>query len=367
MAPAVNGMSIREVAQRPGPFASLYIDAEHDTEDAERQRALRWRALAERLAEEGASEQMIAVLSTAVTGDGPEPGRTGRVLIADAESVLLDRRLPVPPQPEIVRVSPLPYLLPLIEHGTAEVPHVVAVVDRVGSDMYGVDEHGEVVDESIEGTGHPLHKVRHGGGWSHRSMQRRVEETIRRNADEVAEELTRVARRIHAEVVVLAGEVGTRSAVHRALGPTGARVVEVEAGSRARGSDESELDSAVRELVAEEAERHREDVVARFDKAQGRDEGLAVTGLSATVSALLASNAETLLINSAALGERTVRLDPEPLRDPAALGAPGTAPATICRADEALPVAALVRGGTVTAVTEEAAPQEGVGALLRYA
>ncbi|MGW5386267.1 Rv2629 family ribosome hibernation factor [Nocardia sp. NPDC003963] len=360
-------MSIRDVAQRSGPFASLYIDAEHDTEDAERQRALRWRALAERLAAGGASEQMIAVLGAAVTGAPPEPGRTGRVLIADAESVLLDRRLPAPPQPEIVRVSALPYLLPLIESGAEEVPHAVAVVDRVGSDMYGVDEQGEVVDESIEGTGHPVHKVRHGGGWSHRSMQRRVEETVRRNADEVADELTRVARRVHAEVVVVAGEVGTRSAVRRALGTTGARVVEVEAGSRAAGSGDAELDEAIRELVAEQAEQRRDEVVARFDKAQGRDEGLAVTGLSGTVSALLAANAENLLINSAALGDRTVRLAAEPLRDPAELGAPGTDTGATCRADEALPVAALVRGGTVTPVGEQAAPLEGVGALLRYA
>ncbi|WP_058853694.1 baeRF2 domain-containing protein [Nocardia jinanensis] len=310
---------------------------------------------------------MIALLGEAVTGDPPEPGRTGRVLIADAESVLVDRRLPTPPQPEIVRVSALPYLLPLIEQGAGEVPHAVAVVDRVGSDMYGVDEQGEVVDESIEGTGHPVHKVRHGGGWSHRSMQRRVEETVRRNADEVAGELTRVARRVHAEVVVVAGEVATRSAVRRALGATGARVVEVEAGSRAAGSDDAELDGAVRELVAEQAEQRRAEVVARFDKAHGRDEGLAVTGLSGTVSALLASNAENLLINSAALGDRTVRLPAEPLRDPAALGALRSATGATCRADEALPVAALVRGGTVTPVGEQAAPPEGVGALLRYA
>ncbi|WP_051164643.1 baeRF2 domain-containing protein [Nocardia testacea] len=268
-------MSIREVAQRPGPFASLYIDAEHDTEDAEKQRTLRWQALADRLAAAGASKQMISVLGAAVTGGRPEPGHAGRFLIADAESVLIDRWLPGRPQPEIVRMSALPYLLPLIEHEAGEVPHAVAVVDRVGSDMYGVDEHGEVVEESVEGTGHPVHKVRHGGGWSHRSMQRRVEETARRNAGEVAEELTRVARRVRAQVVVLAGEPDARSAVHSALGSTGAHVVEVETGGRAEGSGAGELDDAVRELVAEQADRRRAEIAARFNKAHGRDEGLA--------------------------------------------------------------------------------------------
>ncbi|MFI5720722.1 Vms1/Ankzf1 family peptidyl-tRNA hydrolase [Nocardia sp. NPDC051750] len=358
-------MNIRELAQRPGPFASLYIDAEHDTEDAEQQRALRWRALAERLTDAGASDRMVELLGAAVTGSEPEPGRAGRVLIADSDAVLVDRRLPRPIQPEIVRVSPLPYLLPLIEHETAEVPHAVAVVDKVGSELYGVDDNGEVVGETIEGSGHPIHKVRHGGGWSHRSMQRRVEETVRRNADDIAAELKRLTERVRARIVVLAGDVTARAEVRRALGFTRARVVELESGGRAAGTDTGELDAEVRDLVAAEAEELRAETVARFDKARGRDDGPAVAGLSATMSALLAANTENLLINAATLGDRTVRLDPQPLRDPAALGALSDTSAH-CRADEALPVGVLVRGGTITPVDAGVAPSEGVGALLRY-
>ncbi|MGW0181782.1 Rv2629 family ribosome hibernation factor [Nocardia sp. NPDC003345] len=355
----MNGISIRELARRPGPFASLYIDAEHDTEDAERQRALRWRALAAELTEQGAPDSMIEGLAAAVTGSPPEPGHSGRALIADSGGVLLDRRLPQPPPRETVRFSPLPYLLPLIESEAQEVPHAVAVVDKIGSEMYGVDARGAVVGETVEGEGHPVHKVRHGGGWSHRSMQRRVEETVRRNAQEIATELTRLARDIRAQVIVLAGDVTARSAVRRNLGATTAQVVEVDANG--------ELDAEVRDIVAAEAGHRYEEVMARYDKARARDEGLAVGGLAPTVSALLAANTEQLLINSAALGDRTVAVDPEPLRDPSVLGAAGTKSAHRCRADEALPVATLVRGGSITPVDEMAAPPEGVGALLRHA
>ncbi|MEU4311323.1 Vms1/Ankzf1 family peptidyl-tRNA hydrolase [Nocardia sp. NPDC024068] len=353
-------MTIRDVAKRPGPFASLYIDAEHDTEDAEHRRALQWRALAGQLAEQGATETMIDALGAAVTGSPPEPGHTGRALIADSGAVLIDRRLPEPPPRDTVRVSPLPYLLPLIESDAREVPHAVASVDKVGSEMYGVDAHGTVVGETVQGEGHPIHKVRHGGGWSHRSMQRRVEEKVERNTAEVAAELTRLAREIRAQVIVVSGEVTVRSAVRAALGSTGAQVVEVE-------SDGGDLDAEVADIVATEAGHRHEEVVARYDKARGRAEGLAVSGLAPTVSALLAANTENLLINSAALGDRTVALDPEPLRDPAALGAPGEKTTWTCRADEALPVATLVRGATITPVDETAAPPEGVGALLRHA
>lgn len=359
-------MSIREVAQRPGPFASLYIDAEHNTEDAEQQRILRWRALAERLDTAGATDRMIESLAAAVTGSPPEPGRAGRVLIADSERVLIDRRLPRPVQPEIVRVSPLPYLLPLIECETEEVPHAVAVVDKVGSELYGVDDEGNVVGETVEGEGHPVHKVRHGGGWSHLSMQRRVEETVRRNADDIAAELKSLAERIRARIVVLAGDVTTRAEVRRALGTLTAQVVEVESGGRAAGTDTDGFDADVRDLVSAEARVVRDAAVARFDQARGREDGPAVTGLSATVSALLAANTENLLVNAATLGDRTVQLDPEPVRDPAALGALSDMSAQTCRADEALPVGVLVRGGTITPVDAETVPGEGVGALLRH-
>ncbi|ONM50059.1 hypothetical protein B0T44_14620 [Nocardia donostiensis] len=362
----MNGMSIREIAQRRGPFVSLYFDATHDTEDAAKQQELRWRSIREQLIDQGATEPMLALLDDAVTGSAPEPGRAGRALIADATQILVDQRLPHPPAREIVRVSPLPYLLPLIEYETQEVPHVVAMVDRTGSELYGVDDHGEVVGETVEGAEHPIHKVRHGGGWSHRSMQRRAEETARRNIDEVAEELTRLARRIAAQVIVLAGEVGARSALRKALGAAEARIEEVEVGGRAAGTDSGELDHRVHDIVAEEARRRRDEVVQRFATERGRDDGLAVTGLPETTSALLAANADSLLINSSALGDRTVRIAPEPIQDPAAPFPAAGAETRDCRADEALPVAALVRGGTILPVDDELATADGVGALLRH-
>ncbi|WP_051162328.1 baeRF2 domain-containing protein [Nocardia brevicatena] len=360
----VTGMSSAEVARRRGPFVSLYLDATHDTEDAARRQELSWRFTRERLEQAGAPDETVALLDDAITGGEPVPGRRGRVLIADTEAVLVDQPVARPPVREIVRVSPLPYLLPLIEYEAGEVPHVVAVVDRLGSELYGVDAHGNPVAETVEGSGHPVHRVR-GGGLSHLSMRRRAEETVRRNIDEVAEELTRLARSIQAEVVVLSGEVGARTALRRALGTTTARIVETEVGGRAEGIDPDALDDRVHDIVAEEARRHRDDVVERFTAERGRDHGLAVSGLPATASALLTANTDNLLVNAEKLGDRTVTLDPEVLRDPDAFGAAATEGGT-CRADEALPVAALVRGGTVTPVTADAAPMDGVGALLRH-
>jgi len=217
----------------------------------------------------------------------------------------------------------------------------------------------------VEGTEHPVHKVRH-GGYAHRQMQRRVEETTRQNIEDVAKELTSLANEARAEVVVLAGEVASRSALHEALGSTGARTVEIEEGGRAAGSETEALYRRISESVTEEADRRNDELVQRFRAEQGRDKGLAVAGLTATMSALMEANAETVLIAPGAIGDRTISLDAETIRDPAAQYPPAQPTDEGCRADEALPVAALARGGTVLPVTEDVTLADGVGALLRH-
>ncbi|MFF3228089.1 hypothetical protein ACFYV7_35210 [Nocardia suismassiliense] len=139
---------LREIVERDGPFASLYIDASHNTEDAAQQRDLRWRAIEEQLTTDGADKATIRLLADAVLATPPVPGRYGRVLIADRTALLADEVLPELPPRDIVRVARLPYVLPLLERAARQVAHVVAVVDRRGSDIYAVDPDGAVVGET---------------------------------------------------------------------------------------------------------------------------------------------------------------------------------------------------------------------------
>ncbi|TQM26497.1 Vms1/Ankzf1 family peptidyl-tRNA hydrolase [Nocardia bhagyanarayanae] len=364
-------MNIRQVAERNGPFATVCIDASHDTEDAAHQTELRWRSIHDQLAGDGASDRMLAALDAAIAETPPGEGRSGRLLIADDEAVLVDERLPDPPAREIVRVSPMPYLLPLIEKEAEQVPHVVAVVDRVGCDLRAVDEHGTAVGETVQGDEHPVHKVP-GGGWAHLSMERRVEETVRRNIDEVAQEVSALADRVHADVVVLAGEVAARSALHNAMPKHGdipehgAEIVEIEAGGRAEGIDTEAFDSEVHQAVAHAAEQRRRAVLDRFAAERERPGGLAVAGLTATTEALRMANVDRLLIDESALGDRVVRVGSGPGQVDADGGGLVEETARACRADEALPVAALAVGASITPVGEDMTLPDGVGALLRH-
>ncbi|WP_378740661.1 Vms1/Ankzf1 family peptidyl-tRNA hydrolase [Nocardia brasiliensis] len=307
-------------------------------------------------------------LEDAMLATPPVPGRYGRVLIADRETLLADEVLPELPPRDIVRVARLPYVLPLLEQAARQVAHVVAVVDRRGSDIYAVDSSGAVVGETVQGEGHPLHKIRHGGGWSAWSIQHRVDEKIRRNIDEVAREVTRLAEQVRARVIVIGGEVTSRAALADALPAHGAEVVQVEAGARAAGADQAEFDEQVRAIVSAKAEQEQHSVLEKFATESGRPDGLAVAGLAATTAALAEANVDQLLINEVALGDRLVRTEPAPIHpvDEAQVATGDTRAASICRADEALPVAALNCGAAITPVDEAGAIPEGVGALLRH-
>jgi hypothetical protein len=53
----VDTTTLREVTARDGPFASVYFDSSHDTEDAAAQLELRWRSIREQLADGGADRR----------------------------------------------------------------------------------------------------------------------------------------------------------------------------------------------------------------------------------------------------------------------------------------------------------------------
>ncbi|GEL17315.1 baeRF2 domain-containing protein [Pseudonocardia asaccharolytica] len=194
----------------------------------------------EELAAQGAPEPVLRALDTAFPPQRPPSGRAGRVLVANAaDGVLLDRTLPEPPDPPWTRWDLLPHLLPAASALADPVPAVVVRVAETGGEVLVPGSAANA--ETVGGRDHPVHKVR-GGGWSHLSMQERVEETWRRNT---AEEL-------------------------------------------AAAVEEATLDLRTGETRAE---------LQRWDGAAGRPDGLAVDGMPATVAAARAEAIDTLLVD----------------------------------------------------------------------
>lgn len=344
---------LADVVRQDGPFATVHLDASHDTEDALDLARQRWRAASHSLTEAGADERVIAELERAYTEAEPVPGRAGRLLVASAAGVVLDVVLPSPPEQPRARFGPLPYLLPTLAAGHVP-PHLVLVVDSTGMDYRVVTADGTSSD-SVTGQTHPVHKVP-GGGWAHLSMQRKVEETVRRNMRSAAETATAAARGVGAQLVAVAGEVQARAALCAEL-PDSLHAVELDAGSRAPGADAERLETEVARALAEiDAEEHQRDL----DHFRGNTGGRAVDGLPDVVEALRAANAELLLMRGDLGGTAWFT--------PGALETVSLESGEVeCALDECLPAAALAVGARVRLVGAEIDLRDGVGVLRRYA
>ncbi|MDQ2585699.1 hypothetical protein CKY47_17255 [Saccharothrix yanglingensis] len=362
--------SLGELIRERGPFASVYLDASHDTEDAAKAVELRWRGVRDDLARQGADEATLDALEAVALA--PVVGKGGRALIAAHGAVLLDRVMPRPPAATTARWSDLPHMLPLVGSLGPTVPHVVVLADRKGADVHGYDgqvgRRGEVAAEEVRGEEHPVHKVR-GGGWSHLRMQHSVEETAKRNAALVAEAVDKLVAELNAELLVLGGELQARTAVRDELGARSRELlVEVEGASLADGADDDAFDSAVQALVAEHQFNQENDLVERFATESGRDGGLAVQGLEPVVEALREAKVAALLVADPALGDRTVWAGDDPALlavRRSELSGLGVERVEEHRADEVLPSAAVATGAQVL-VTDRASLFEGVGAILRH-
>ena len=357
--------SLGELVRQRGPFASVYLDASHDTEDAAKAMELRWRGVREELARQGADEATLEALAGAALT--PVTGKAGRALIAAHGRLLLDRVLPRPPATDTARWSDLPHLLPLASSLQADVPHVVVLGDKVGADLHGYDGQGEVSAE-VRGEDHPVHKVR-GGGWSHLRMQHSVEENTKRNAALIAEEVDKLVTRINARLLILGGEVQARAGIKEELSTRCRDVlIEVEGASLGEGGDDEAFDSAVQALVAQYQADLDNDVLEEFTAESNRSGGRAVQGLEPVVEALREANVAALLVADPGLGDRKVWSGEDPaqvaLRESELRGLGIERPGEH-RADEALAIAAAATGAQVL-VTDNASLFEGVGALLRH-
>jgi hypothetical protein len=210
----------------------------------------------------------------------------------------------------------MPYLVQL----PRTVPHVVAVVDRIGADLYafGSVEHPELVrDVTVTGGDHPITKV-HPGGWSNRRYHTRAENLWDANAGQVAAEVERLVPEVKAELVVLAGDVRARQLLREQLGPaTRALVAETAAGGRSVGDDEDALAAAVADVVEQRYARDRDALVDRYRSQAGNPDGVDASrdrqdGLAATVEALREARVDTLLLRDDPRAGGTLFTGPEP-------------------------------------------------------
>ena len=344
----------RGLVDATGPFVSIYFDDSHDTADAAAQLDARLRDVRKHLEEQAVDGAVIAAIETAVRSARPPVGRSGRGMIAGGTTIVLDEHLIRPPTATVLRVSELPYLTPVVEHGMLHTSYLLVAVDHTGADI-SVHLSGTRADaESVAGTGR--------GG-----PQGRVAEAVRKNIREVADRLSHLADETGADIVFITGETDARAELVAQLPERVAdKAVQLRGGGRTAGTDEAE----VHHEIGQEFLRRRlaaiDDAAQRF--AAGHGSGLAVAGLSAGTAALRDGAVETLIIGD--LGDAAVVADHDRLAligvDADTVSALGGSPDRVLRADEALPLLAVSTGAAMIRTDERLNPADGIGAVLRY-
>ena len=366
---------LKPLLGRPAPFTTVYLDASPSQLSAEAEAADRWKAVRRGLERDGAPAAVLDEIGERLAL--PDGRRTphGRVLVADAYGVVVDRLLSTPPAQSEGLFGPAPALLQAIHAADETVDLLVVAVDRNGADLQRVQagEHDvRPTTEVVEGGHDEVHKTR-GGGLDRRS-QTRAEDSWQRNAEAVASALDHRVAEDPPDLLVLTGDVRAVALVREAVGQhVRDLLVEVPGGGRGEGVHEEAFHPKKVEAVDAFRARRRAATLARFNQALGQGSA-AVTALDSVVEVLRRGQVSELVLGdgSAALSGRTLWVGPDPLQlatsagDLAAMGV--TSDARSMAADVALLRAALGQDAGVTfAADGEADLVEGVGALLRWA
>jgi peptide chain release factor subunit 1 len=358
----------RRLLTTRGPFASVYFEDSHDTQDAAAQLELKWRGLHEQLVKQGADEAVAADVERAVMDLRPPIGRSGRGVVAGADGVVLNEHLLRPTAAPIVRVSELPYIVPIVEHGFEDLSYVLVAVDHTGADVT-VHVDGTLRSETVDGGGYPVHKASGPATAGYGDPQPRTDEAARKNVRAVAERVAELVDDAKADAVFVVGEVRSRSDLLTTLPDrVKAIAVELHVGARHSGHKVDEVQQAIEAELLKRRLAVLDGAAQRFTAEVGRQSGLAAEGLGPVCSGLRQGAVETLIIGD--IGEETVVTDEDlttiaPNAD--VLSEQGAAVARTLRADEALPLFAVAVGASLVRTDEHIAPADGIGAVLRYA
>ncbi|MCD1268663.1 hypothetical protein B5M43_007340 [Microbacterium sp. MEC084] len=350
----VKTADLADLLAEPGPWTTVVVDGRGGRPQAEE--LARRRAVTETLGDLGApGDDVRAVAEALDEGDGLPSPSTRVLLVRGGRAVLDESFVGARRGGEVLEHGPLPRILPLLRHRAGVVPYLVVETAREGARLSLCQAQRGARDTEtteIEGRTDSLNKVQ-AGGWSHRRYQNHSEDIWEHNQAEVAEAVDRLVRERRPRFVVVAGDVRARQLLleRLALASRGL-VLEVDAHTKAEGSDDGALDDAVSRAV--QAGIDAEIAEAR-DRAAAGHGASGARGFGDVVAALQQARVDTLLLDArlADSDETLVALDTQPWiarqrGDELAAGSLGPV-----QAAEALARAAVLSGARVLVIEDD--------------
>ncbi len=363
--------SLKPLLDHEGPLTTVCLDTTKADEVGDRELKSRWGGLRRTLEHQGAPVRTVTLLEDVALRPTHVPGPHGRFLVAAGEHILFERVLADAPAHQEARHDQVPALMPAAQAAEESVRYLLVEVDRHGADLTssGID----MPDEHVEGGHDVMHKVR-AGGWSHRRMQARVEDSWERNAGVVAAELDRLVAAHQPEVVLITGDVRAVAMIREEVGKTVADLlIEVPGGARADGVNHDVFAARLHEVMDSYRNSRRAAVIERLREAVGRGDG--VTALEDVVEVLRRGQVAELVVSQdsartpAPLHERQLWTGTDPMAIAtrrSEIESLGQTP-TQLRADVALLRAAVAQDAGLTFASDDSiALVDGIGALLRW-
>jgi hypothetical protein len=293
-----------DVFNQDGTWCTVLADAGTGTVDSLEALDVRPGQVRDRMLDAGAPEEDARAVEQALQPLEGIPNPVARFVLAHNGQVVADEVLPGQRvDSPYVQVGEVPDLIPLIRYEADDLPVVTVSVDRTGADIsLKFSRRGGIVGESdieltMQGSTENIHKVP-GGGWAQRKYRQRTEDTWRKNADEVAEEIDRLVVAERPAVVAIGGDQRARQLVMDQLSESSRAIAAfVETHTRAGGADPGILQSSVEKLLAEKLAHEQRALLDRLAQEKGRAQSGAAFGLADVVHALQQAQVETLLIS----------------------------------------------------------------------
>ncbi|UYO95959.1 Vms1/Ankzf1 family peptidyl-tRNA hydrolase [Microbacterium sp. M28] len=285
---------ITPLLRRPGPWTVAYVDgpgSEPQVIEEKKQDAVR-----RRLEDSGAPDADVEAIASALRSGTGLPAPSARYLLAADGEVVLDAALDGPRHgSEIIAHTPVPPLLPLLAHQDAGVEYLVVETGREGARLRwerAGRPSGEPLD--VEGRTDALPKVQ-AGGWSHAKHQRTSEEIWKLNQREVAEAVDQAVREDRPAFVPIAGDGRARQLLLADLAEESRAIaVEVDVHTRAAGSDDGALESAI---DAELDRLEADEVTTARNRAETDHGRRGAHGSSDVMKALQEAAVDTLILD----------------------------------------------------------------------
>ncbi|MEE2569238.1 Vms1/Ankzf1 family peptidyl-tRNA hydrolase [Pseudarthrobacter sp. J64] len=300
-----------DLYRRQGPWCTVFVDAGTGTVDSLAAADVRPQNVRAQLESGGAGREDVDAVEAALQRATGQPSPVAQFILARQGTVEISEVLPgVRAQPEQVSVGPVPDLTPLARSRPESFPYVVAEVGRGDAEVrlhYASSDPRAAAEEveEVQGSTENLSKFP-GGGWAQYGYQHRTEEVWRKNADEVAAAIDRLATDSRARMIVLAGDVRARSMVQDQLSKAGQALVEhVESHTHTGGDNPEDLRDRVSSLVAEKWATGQQEILDRLAMQEGQDNPESATGPGAVVSALQQAQVDVLIFDADALSGRT--------------------------------------------------------------